>query len=87
MPCRKKDDTKYSKTTASKVGDVISDTDPPPEAPIREQRLDETEVGQSVKSAYIHGNHPRGKHYFRNAGRPFTVASRVRSSQRRNRRT
>ena len=30
-----------------RVGEVISDTDPPPEAPIREQRLDETEVGQA----------------------------------------
>ena len=30
-----------------RVGEVISDTDPPPEAPIRQQRLDETEVGQS----------------------------------------
>jgi heme-degrading monooxygenase HmoA len=29
------------------VGEVISDTDPPPEAPIRDQRLDETEVGQA----------------------------------------
>src|ERR1700747_1216705 len=28
-----------------RVGEVISDTNPPPEAPIREQRLDETEVG------------------------------------------
>jgi heme-degrading monooxygenase HmoA len=30
-----------------RVGDVISDTDPPPEAPIRAQRLDETEVGHA----------------------------------------
>jgi len=30
-----------------RVGEVISDTDPPPEAPIREQCLDETEVGQA----------------------------------------
>jgi heme-degrading monooxygenase HmoA len=30
-----------------RVGEVISDTDPPPEAPIREQRLDKTEVGQA----------------------------------------
>jgi hypothetical protein len=30
-----------------RVGEVISDTDPPPKAPIREQRLDETEVGQA----------------------------------------
>ena len=30
-----------------RVGEVISDTDPPPEAPIREQRLDETEVGHA----------------------------------------
>ena len=30
-----------------RVGAVISDTDPPPEAPIREQRLDETEVGHA----------------------------------------
>ena len=30
-----------------RVGEVISDTDPPPEAPIHEQRLDETEVGHA----------------------------------------
>lgn len=30
-----------------RVGEVISDTDPPPEAPIREQRLDGTEVGHA----------------------------------------
>jgi heme-degrading monooxygenase HmoA len=30
-----------------RVGEVISDTNPPPEVPIREQRLDETEVGQA----------------------------------------
>jgi len=30
-----------------RVGEVMSDTDPPPEAPIREQRLDETEVGHA----------------------------------------
>jgi heme-degrading monooxygenase HmoA len=30
-----------------RVGEVISDTDPPPEAPIREQRLDETEIGHA----------------------------------------
>jgi heme-degrading monooxygenase HmoA len=30
-----------------RVGEVISDNDPPPEAPIREQRLDETEVGDA----------------------------------------
>jgi heme-degrading monooxygenase HmoA len=30
-----------------RVGDVIADTNPPPEAPIREQRLDETEVGNA----------------------------------------
>jgi heme-degrading monooxygenase HmoA len=30
-----------------RVGEVISDTGPPPETPIREQRLDETEVGHA----------------------------------------
>jgi heme-degrading monooxygenase HmoA len=30
-----------------RVGDVIADTDPPPQAAIREQRFDETEVGNA----------------------------------------
>jgi heme-degrading monooxygenase HmoA len=59
-----------------RVGEVISDTDPPPEAPIRQQRLDETEVGQSKVVTFTEIT-----------PRPFTVASRLRSAQWRNCRT
>jgi heme-degrading monooxygenase HmoA len=30
-----------------RIGDVTADTDPPPQAPVREQRFDETEVGEA----------------------------------------
>jgi heme-degrading monooxygenase HmoA len=35
-----------------RVGDVTADTDPPKEAPIREQRFDETEVGNAKMATF-----------------------------------
>jgi heme-degrading monooxygenase HmoA len=35
-----------------RVGEVVSDTAPPPEAPIRELRFDETEVGQAKYATF-----------------------------------
>jgi heme-degrading monooxygenase HmoA len=43
-----------------RVGDVIADTNPPPEAPIREQRLDETEVGNTKVVTFLRKSRRRG---------------------------
>ena len=69
-----------------RVGDVTADTDPPRQAPVRDARFDETEVGKAKVVTFTEITPAQGRG-LRQPGRSVAGASRPRPDERRGRRT